>query len=525
LTRIPGAELARLVELRHLAAVMAEEAGRERFVFGGNVASRHPFSRDDVRKFSEHRGHIQLVWDALQAVRQRGDLPPSLSTAITAVDEEYIHKLSDLRAAVLARSEDGQYPVSGREWVDRSGVALATILKLADETGNVARGAAEAAAARSGWQVALCLVLMMVAFAIAGGGFALLLRRVIWPLAAMTEAIERLAKGDKTVLIPTAERSDEVGRMAAAVLVFRQNLVANEELQAQQAEANEAKARRAQRLEQVMRGFEAKVGGLVESLATASIEMETNAQSMSSTAEQTNRQAMNVASSAEETSINVQTVASATEEMASSIKEIGRQATCSSEIAGRAVADAKRTDAVAQELAVGARKISEVVKLINEVAGQTSLLALNATIEAARAGEAGRGFAVVASEVKLLATQTAKATGEIETLIHTIQESSNEAVAAIRSVGGTIDEMNNIAGLIAAAVEEQAAATHEISRSVAQAAHGSEQVSTNILQVKQASTESGAVAGRLLGAASQLSRDSAELRAEVDRFLADVKAA
>jgi methyl-accepting chemotaxis protein len=525
LTQVPDAELARLVELRHLVAVMAEEAGRERFVFGGNIAQRRPFSRDDVRQFSEHRGHIQLVWDAVEAIRQRGDLPASLSGAITGVDEEFMHKLSDLRAAVLARAEDGQYPLSGREWVDRSGVALATILKLADETGNVARGAAETAAARSRWQAAFYLALMIVAFAIAGGGIALMLRRVIRPLVAMTDAVERLAKGDKTVAVPAAERGDEVGRMAAAVLVFKQNLIANEELQTQQAQANEAKMRRAQRLEQVMRGFEAKVGGLVESLATASGEMETTAQSMSSTAEQTNRQAMKVASFAEETSVNVQTVASATEELTSSINEIGRRATASSEIAGRAVSDAKRTDGVAQALAAGAQKIGEVVKLINEIAGQTSLLALNATIEAARAGEAGRGFAVVASEVKLLATQTASATGEIEALIRKIQESSNEAVAAIQGIGGTIDEMDHIAGSIATAVEEQASATQEISRSVQQAARGTEAVSANIVQVKQASAESGAAAGRLLGAASQLSRDSAELRAEVDGFLADVKAA
>jgi methyl-accepting chemotaxis protein len=525
LTETRGTKLAHLLQLRHLTAVMAEAAGRERAIFGGNIAQRRPFSRDDLRAVAEHRGQIGLVWSMLQAVRQRTDLPRSLSAAIASVDQEFVHKLTDLRSAALAHAEDGNYPIGGLEWMDRSGVAQATILKLSAEASALARKTVVAAAAQSKWQAIAYLVLVGGSLVVAIGSFAMMIGRVIRPLAKITDTIERLARGDKSATIPAAARHDEVGRMAEAVLVFKRNLVANEQLQAELTAENDAKMRRAQRLEQLMRGLEAQVGGLVQSLSSASVEMEATAQSMSAAAEQSNQQAIAVASSAEQTSSNVHMVAQAAEELRSSIGEIGRQVTDSSRIAGQAVADARGMDDIAQALAAGAQKIGEVVSLINEIAGQTGLLALNATIEAARAGEAGRGFAVVASEVKQLAKQTANATGEIAAQIQHMQDATRKAVVSMQGIGATIQDMDRIAATIAAAVAEQATAMQEIARNIQQAATGAQEVTGSLVLVKDAAKDTGKAATGLLDAAGQLSRNSGELYTQVDDFLAALKAA
>jgi methyl-accepting chemotaxis protein len=352
-----------------------------------------------------------------------------------------------------------------------------------------------------------------------------LARSVSRPIVDMTGAMSVLAEGDKTVEIPAQDRADEVGDMAAAVQVFKDNMIRNDELLAEQEAERAAREARAKRVEDLTGSFDTGVGDVLKTVASASTELDGTARSMSETASDTTDKASAVAAASEQTTTNVQTVASATEELSASIAEINRQVLQSTEITVEAVRQAESTNETVQSLDTAAQKISEVVDLINDIAGQTNLLALNATIEAARAGDAGKGFAVVASEVKNLATQTAKATDEIADQITAMQEETRGAVSAIQGISGTIEKINEIATTISSAVEQQGAATSEISRSVAEASRGTQEVSGHIAGVSQAATDTGEASGHVLDASRELSQQSETLRQIVEKFLADVRAA
>ena len=313
--------------------------------------------------------------------------------------------------------------------------------------------------------------------------------------------------------------------MANALQIFRESMIEARALGADQDRDRIAKSERTARMEARIVEFEATVRATLDSLQKSANSMETTAQSMSATADQSSALVSAVASAAEETSVNVQTVSAGTEQLSSSISEIGRQVVTSAQIARKAVDEAGATDATMQGLADNASRISVVVDLIQTIASQTNLLALNATIEAARAGEAGRGFAVVASEVKNLASQTAKATDEIRSQIASMQSVTTSAVAAIRSISSTIGEINNVTTAIAAAVEQQGAATREIARNIQHAAGGTSEVSSNIVGVSTASAEAGSAAVEVLGASGALRREAEMLRAEIDTFLGNIRAA
>src|SRR5947209_39816 len=278
-------------------------------------------------------------------------------------------------------------------------------------------------------------------------------------------------------------------------------------------------------LEQLAGDFEKSIGSVVNIVASAATELQAAAQTMTSSASEAATKSLTVDTASRDASSNVQSVAAATEQLTGSIREISRQVNESARTAAEAARDADQTAEKMRRLSEGAQKIGTVIDLINNIAGQTNLLALNATIEAARAGEAGRGFAVVASEVKSLAEQTAKATAEIAGQVGEIQSATSESVEAIGGITNVIKTMSNISTAIAAAVEQQGAATSEISRSVQLASKSTGDVSVNISAITQSSGETGAAASQVLGAASELSRQSAQLRAEVDKFLVTVRAA
>jgi methyl-accepting chemotaxis protein len=379
-------------------------------------------------------------------------------------------------------------------------------------------------------------------------------RTLVVPIRAMTDAMTKLAAGEKETEVPARGRRDEIGDMAAAVESFKTAAIESEAAAQRQAEmerdqvaereraaAEKAKAdqqaaekaaedariaeERAKAIATLTSEFEATVSDVLSTFGHAATELKESAISMSATAEQTSEQSTAVAAATEEASANVQTVASAAEELTASIGEITRQITESASIARSGVADAETANQRVQGLAAAANRIGEVIGLITDIASQTNLLALNATIEAARAGDAGKGFAVVATEVKSLADQTAKATEEISEQIMEIQSATDSAMESIGGIGETIGRIDSIASSIAAAMEEQSASTQEIATSVQSAAAGTQEVSSNIVMVSEAAGKTGAAVTQVMSSSDELSKQAEILRGAVDRYIEQVSAA
>ncbi|HEY4164241.1 MAG TPA: methyl-accepting chemotaxis protein [Dongiaceae bacterium] len=354
----------------------------------------------------------------------------------------------------------------------------------------------------------------------------LLARSITGPLIRMTTALKKLAAGDRSLDVPETQRRDEIGEMAKATQVFKDNAIAMEQMRGEQEEQKQraTEERRRAMLDLAAR-FETSVGSIVGSVTAQATELQATAQAMAATSEETSRQTTAVAAASEQATQNVNTVASATEELSASVGSILQQVNHSARTIGEAVAEANSANAQMQGLATTVQKIGEVVALINNIAAQTNLLALNATIEAARAGEAGKGFAVVASEVKALANQTAKATEDISSQIAAIQETTKVSVRSIQGVNERINSVSATSATIASAVEEQGAATREIARNVSEAAKGTTEVTANISGVSEAAQQAGAAATQVLSSASDLSRRSEALKSQVDEFLREVRAA
>jgi methyl-accepting chemotaxis protein len=391
------------------------------------------------------------------------------------------------------------------------------------------KGAARSVAeAQASYASAKFTTLMVagIALLIGIGSVFVVLFRVISPLQRMNRTMGVIAAGSLDEAIAYTDRRDEVGDMAKALQVFKDNGLRARDMEAdqKQGELRTAAGRKAE-MQKLAGEFEAAVGEIVETVSSASTELEASAGRLTSSAERSQALTTTVAGASEKASANVQSVALATDDMASSVNEISRRVRESSDIAGQAVEQARTTNDRVGDLARAAARIGDVVELINSIAGQTNLLALNATIEAARAGDAGRGFAVVAAEVKQLAEQTARATGEISQQITSIQTATQESVTAIKDIGDTIARMSDIASVISTAVDQQGAATREISRNVQQAAQGTMQVSSNITDVQRGASETGSASSQVLSAAQSLSRDSSRLKQEVSRFLNSVRAA
>ncbi len=520
------ASLTALLGLARSAQDLRISAGGRAAILSPALSARRPLTAAELSTMDRAQGRVDLDRERIEAGVDQVGNPARLTKALKeAIDAYFGRAVQVVDNELPAARSDGKYGINTDE-VGRVIVpAVQTFLVVRDAA--LTEAAERAGVARDGALTMLALtgLAVLALLGVLAGVTVMLRRRVITPLATLTDVVGDLAAGRHSVTIPVSDRADEIGAMAGSLQVFKEALIAKKAADESAAVEADATIQRGQRVDSITRDFEAVIGEIVNVVSSASTELEASAGTLTSTAERSEELTTLVAAASDEASANVQSVASATEEMASSVNEISRQVQDSARIATEAVSQARKTNDRVGELAKAATRIGDVVELINTIAGQTNLLALNATIEAARAGEAGRGFAVVASEVKALAEQTAKATGEISLQISGIQAATQESVGAIKEIGDTIGRMSEIASAVAAAVEEQGAATQEISRNVQQAAQGTQRVSANITDVQRGASETGSASSKVLVAAKSLSGESSRLKLEVGKFLSSVRVA
>ncbi|POR44503.1 methyl-accepting chemotaxis protein [Methylobacterium sp. V23] len=515
--RLPNVQLLGKIQV----LVLRQRVNGGRLITADTAAARTDVSAALAKREAEMRA-AQAAYAALRASPESQALYRTFETEWSAYRTLQEGIVTQAQAGDLA----GAQRTYNTDMSTRINGVLGALQKLVDLEEGSAR--ASGALAQDTYDTAVLTTALLVGLGmlIAAGAALALALGVSRPLHRMTEAMRRLATGDTAVAVPGAERRDEIGAMADAVLVFKDNILRTRALEAETEAARAgAEALRRETLRGLADQFEAAVGSVVAQVGTAAAQLQDTARSMSANASETAQRSVSVAAAADQASANVTTVAAAAEELGSSVDEIGRQVQGSAQLSREAVTEAGQTATFVRDLSEAAQRIGDVVAMISTIAGQTNLLALNATIEAARAGEAGRGFAVVAAEVKELANQTARATDEITGQIARIQGSTGQAVAAIGAITGRIREISDVAASIAAAVEEQGAATQEIVRNVAQASIGTGEVTQNVSGVAGAAEETGAAAAQVLASASALSRQSEHLGGQVSQFLATIRAA
>ncbi|SFU68378.1 methyl-accepting chemotaxis protein [Methylobacterium sp. UNCCL125] len=509
------------------ATELRDFAGQIGSVFTPALVTKRRMTDEEIGQYNRLSGYVDAQMRQILLARGKIGDDAGVDELIRTMRAQYIEGGQKLAADLVAQSLSGQAAtLTVHDFAARYVPAMSAIVELRDRLFVRAFDLIKARIAAARTRFVLFLMGGGAVLVMCGGVIVVCVRRISMPIRRMAQVMSRISDGDTSLVVPDTATKNEIGAMAAAVQVFKDNLIRSRHLELEAAQARAAaEAQRKRTMLELADEFERAVGSIVGQVSSSATDLQATAQAMTATATQTAGQSTTVASAAEQAASNVNTVAVAAEELGTSVQEISRQVDGSSKLAQAAVDESDQTAALVQELSGTVARIGDVVGLISSIAGQTNLLALNATIEAARAGDAGRGFAVVAAEVKELAGQTARATEEISGQITRVQGVTAEAVGAIGAITARIREINGVAASIAAAVEEQGAATQEIVRNVAQAATGTAEVTSNITGVAKASEETGAAAAQVLSAADELSRQSEHLGAEVAHFLATVRAA
>ena len=524
--RMADAETAELIEIKELAWLARDGVGLERtaLIEGLNAKALSPATQ---KKASDLRARAEVTWTMVLELAARPGVPAEVVGAIKVAHAQVFETYEQMRKGLYIALTTGQAPpVSSEELIERSNVALDLLMEVSNAAMMAAERQAVLKEAKSTRGLFSHILLLALGFLVGFAGFLVVQRRVTRPIRAISQTMRRLAIGEVEVEIPGMARKDEIGEMANAAQVFKENALERQRIAKEHNDAAErAAADRRIEMQQLADHFEAVIGNIVEIVSSSATELETTASTLTSTAETTGQLAGKVATSSQQIFSHVRSVSSATEEMVSSANEISRQVEGANSITHQAVGQAKKTDVHIGKLSGSAQRIGDVVKLISAIAKQTNLLALNATIEAARAGEMGRGFAVVALEVQSLAKQTAKATEEIGTQIANMQIATEDTVAAIKEISKTIGEASVISATIAAAVAQQAEATQTIASGVEYAAKETSEAATNISDVSRGASETGFALGQVLSSAQQLSAESMTLKNEANKFLAKVRAA
>jgi methyl-accepting chemotaxis protein len=369
---------------------------------------------------------------------------------------------------------------------------------------------------------AIGIVLMLITTVAAGAFIILMVSRPLQALVTSTNALVRKEWGTD---ITGTERGDEIGQMASALVLFRDNGIENDKLMEAQKAEDEKRLARARQIEELVASFRQESEAVTAALEDATRKMSQTSETMNSVANETTKLSEDVSTAAQSAGTNVNSVSAATEELTASIREISQQLSGTNKMAGDAQDVSRSTVEKMAVLESSAGEINSVIEIISDIAEQTNLLALNATIEAARAGEAGKGFAVVASEVKTLANQTAKATEQVREQVNRIQGDTSEASDFINRITEAISGLSENMTVIAAAMEEQSAATQEISRNVMEASNGTSQVVDNIGEVSQATRKTQDSSATVNQIAEELAQRSDHLKGSIHAFISKIQAA